>query len=153
MPVEGEHDLGYLSSEDTSGLLGEPIISFITTLRADGTPHTTPVWHIVDGDDVVVAVGRDTVKARNVGRNPSVSLCVVEGSLTRTASDPPQRWVMLNGTARISEDRVEELVRAVSYHYLGEEDGAPYVEDILGKLDFVLLRITPTRVTGFDGLE
>ena len=145
--------MGYLNRQQTDELLREPIISIITTLRADGTPHMTPVWHIVDGDEVVVAVGRDTVKARNVGRNPSVSLCVVEGSLTRTTSDPPQRWVLVDGTARISEDRVEELVRAVSYHYLGEEDGAPYVEDILGKLDFVLLRITQTQVVGFDGLE
>ena len=145
--------MGYLNSQQTDELLNEPIISMITTLRADGSPHTTPVWHLADGDEIVVAVGRSTVKARNVGRDPSVSLCVVEGSLTRTASDPPQRWVLVNGTARISEDRVEELVRAVSYHYLGEEDGAPYVEDILGKLDFVLLRITPTQVTGFDGLE
>ena len=145
--------MGYLSSQETNELLGEPIISLITTLRADGAPHTSPVWHLVDSDEVVVAVGRNTVKARNVRRNPSVSLCVVEGSLTRTASDPPQRWVLVNGAARISEDRVEELVRAVSYHYLGEDDGAPYVEDILGKLDFVLLRIAPTRVTGFDGLE
>ena len=145
--------MGYLNRQQTDELLNEPIISIITTLRADGSPHTTPVWHLVDGDEIVVAVGRDTVKARNVERNPSVSLCVVEGSLTRTASDPPQRWVLVNGTARISEDRVEELVRAVSYHYLGEEDGAPYVEDILGKLDFVLLRITPSAVVGFDGLE
>ena len=59
----------------------------------------------------------------------------------------------MNGAARISEERVEELVRAVSYHYLGPEEGAPYVEDILGKLDFVLLRITPSTVIGFDGLE
>ena len=146
--------MGYLSSEDTSGLLGEPIISFITTLRADGTPHTTPVWHIVDGDDVVVAVGRDTVKARNVAAQPvRVAMCrrrIADANGERSASALAS-W--LNGTARISEDRVEELVRAVSYHYLGEEDGAPYVKDILGKLDFVLLRITPTRVTGFDGLE
>ena len=145
--------MGYLNRHQTDELLNEPIISIITTLRADGTPHMTPVWHLVDGDEIVVAVGRNTVKTRNVRRNPSVSLCVVEGSLTRTASDPPQRWLLVDGTARISEDRVEELVRAVSYHYLGEEDGAPYVKDILGKLDFVLLRITPTRVTGFDGLE
>ena len=145
--------MGYLSRRQTDELLREPIISIITTLRADGSPHMTPVWHLVDGDEIVVAVGRNTVKARNVGRNPSVSLCVVEGSLTRTVSDPPQRWILVNGTARISEDRVEELVRAVSYHYLGEEDGAPYVEDILGKLDFVLLRISPAEAVGFDGLE
>ena len=142
-----------MNRQQTDALLREPIISMITTLRADGSPHTTPVWHLLEGDEIVVAVGRNTVKAQNVSRNPSVSLCVVEGSLTRTADDPPQRWVLLNGTARIAEDRVEELVRAVSYHYLGEEDGAPYVEDILGKLDFVLLRIAPTSVTGFDGLD
>ncbi len=106
----------------------------------------TPVWHLVDGDEVVVAVGRNTVKARNVRRNPKVALCVA-------ADESPQRWLLVNGAARISEDRVEELVRAVSYHYLGAEEGAPYVEDILGKLDFVLLRITPTEVVGFDGLE
>lgn len=145
--------MGYLNREQTDELLREPIISIITTLRADASPHMTPVWHLVDGDEIVVAVGRNTVKARNVIRNPSVSLCVVEGSLTRTANDPPQHWVLVNGAARISEDRVEELVRAVSYHYLGEEDGAPYVEAILGKLDFILLRITPTAVVGFDGLE
>ncbi len=145
--------MGYLNSQQADELLREPIISIITTLRADGSPHMTPVWHLVDGDEIVVAVGRNTVKARNVGRNSSVSLCVVEGALTRTASDPPQRWVLVDGTARVSEDRVEELVRAVSYHYLGEEEGAPYVQDILGKLDFVLLRIAPTGVTGFDGLE
>ncbi len=138
--------MGYLSSEETNGLLGEPIISFITTLRADETPHTTPVWHIVDGEEVVVAVGRNTVKARNVRNNPSVALCVA-------ADESPQRWILVNGSARISEDRVEELVRAVSYHYLGPEEGAPYVEDILGKLDFVLLRIAPSAVVGFDGLE
>ena len=138
--------MGYLSSEETNGLLGEPIISFITTLRADGTPHTTPVWHIVDGEEVVVAVGRNTAKARNVRNNPSVALCVA-------ADESPQRWILVNGSARISEDRVEELVRAVSYHYLGPEEGAPYVKDILGKLDFVLLRIAPSAVVGFDGLE
>ncbi len=145
--------MGYLNRQQTDELLRDPIISIITTLRADGSPHMTPVWHLVDGDEIAVAVGRDTVKARNVARNATVSLCVVEGSLTRKASDPPQRWVLVDGTARISEDRVEELVRAVAYHYLGPEEGAPYLRDILGKLDFVIIRIAPTRVTGFDGLD
>ena len=138
--------MGYLSKQETDDLLREPIISFVTTLRADGAPHMTPVWHLVDGDEVVVAVGRNTVKARNVRRNPNVALCVA-------ANESPQRWLLLNGAARVSEDGVEELVRAVSYHYLGAEEGAPYVEDILSKLDFVLLRITPTEVMAFDGLE
>jgi PPOX class probable F420-dependent enzyme len=138
--------MGRLSSEQTWELIGQPIISFITTIHGDGTPHVTPVWHLVDSDEVVVAVARDTVKARNVRANPQVALCVA-------ANERPQPWVLINGTARLSEERVEEIVRAVSFHYLGEEEGGPYVEDILQKLDFVMLRITPERVAGYDGLD
>ena len=138
--------MGRLSSEQTWELIGQPVISFITTMRGDGTPHVTPVWHLVDGDEVVVAVARETVKARNVRANPQVALCVA-------ANERPQPWVLINGTARLSDDRVEEIVRAVSFHYLGEEEGGPYVEDILQKLDFVMLRITLERVAGYDGLD
>ena len=138
--------MGRLSSGQAWELLGEPIISIVTTLRADGTPHMTPVWHLVEGGAVVIAVGRETVKARNVRSNPAVALCVA-------ADESPQRWLLLNGTARVSEEGVAELVRAVSAHYLGEEESGPYAEDILGKVDFVLLRIAPERIAGYDGLE
>ena len=138
--------MGYLNREQTDELLNEPIISIITTLRADGSPHMTPVWHMVEGDEIVIAVDRRTVKARNVVNNPSVALCVA-------ADESPQRWILVSGTARLSDDGALEFVRAVSAHYLGEERAGPYVEEILDKRQFALLRITPTSVVGFDGLE
>ncbi len=138
--------MGRLDSERTWELLRRPIVSFVTTLRTDGAPHMTPVWHIVDGDEVVIAVARDTVKARNIRSNPSVALCVA-------ADETPQAWLLLNGTAMLSEDGVEDTVRALATHYLGEQSAKPYIEDILKKQDFVLLRITPTRIAGYDGLE
>ena len=113
-------------------------------MRPDGTPHVTPVWHLVDGAEVVIAVARETVKARNVRANPQVAICVA-------ADQRPQPWALINGTARLSEERVEDIVRAVSFHYLGEEEGGPYVEDILQMLDFVIMRITPERIIAFDG--
>ena len=133
-----------LNTEQTWELISQPIISFVTTMREDGTPHVTPVWHLVDGDEVVIAVDRQTIKARNVRANPQVALCVA-------ADERPQPWVLINGTARLSEERVEEIVRTVSFHYLGEEEGGPYVEDILPKMDFVIMRITPERIIAFDG--
>ena len=137
--------MGRLNTEQNWELIGQPIISFVTTVREDGTPHVTPVWHLVDGDEVVIAVARETVKARNVQANPQVALCIA-------ADERPQPWLLINGTARLSEERVEETVRTVSFHYLGDEEGGPYVEDILQKIDFVLMRITPDRIIGFDGL-
>ena len=133
-----------LNTEQTWELISQPIISFVTTMREDGTPHVTPVWHLVDGDEVVIAVDRQTIKARNVQANPQVALCVA-------VDERPQPWVLINGTARLSEERVEEIVRTVSFHYLGEEEGGPYVEDILPKMDFVIMRITPDRIIAFDG--
>ena len=137
--------MGRFNSQENWELISQPIISFVTTMREDGTPHVTPVWHLVDGDEVVIAVARETIKARNVQANPNVALCVA-------ADQRPQPWVLINGTARLSEERVEEIVRTVAFHYLGEEEGGPYLEDILPKMDFVILRITPDRIIGFDGL-
>ena len=135
-----------LNAEQTWALLREPIISFITTLRADGTPHVTPVWHMVDGDELLIAVDARTVKARNVAANPNVALCVaVDAS--------PQPWVLVEGAASLVEDGAIEFVRAVTAHYLGEDRVESYLAETLPMRDFRLLRITPRRVTGWDGVE
>ena len=140
--------MGRLSDERAWELLREPIISFITTLRADGTPHVTPVWHMADADggEIVIAVARGTVKARNVRRNPAVALCAA-------ADARPQPWVLVNGEARLSDEGASDFVRAVSAHYLGADEAKPYAEDALAKIDFTLLRISPARVAGYDGLD
>ena len=139
--------MAYLNTSQIDQLLTEPIISIFTTLRPDGTPHMTPVWHLVRGDSIFVAVERTSVKARNVRNNPTVALCVA-------ANESPQRWALVNGSARVTEDAVTETVTEVSMHYVsGEEEGRAYVEKALRELDFVLLEITPTKVIGFDGVE
>lgn len=33
-------------------------------VHADGTPHVTPVWFVLDGDDVLFNTARATVKGR-----------------------------------------------------------------------------------------
>ena len=60
--------MGYLSKEQAKRLLGEPIISFLTTINSDGSPHTSPVWHLLNEDNshIWVATSKTTVKARNV---------------------------------------------------------------------------------------
>lgn len=138
--------MGRLSQQETAALLQEPHISIICTLRADGTPHMTPVWHLVDGDQIVVAVEATSVKARNVRSDPNVALCVA-------VNETPQRWLQVNGTAVLTEEGVPAIVRALSRHYLGAEEGASYAADVLRKLHFVLLSITPASMLGFDGKE
>ena len=43
---------------------------------ADGRPHVTPVWFVLDGDDVVFTTHQSGVKARALKRDPRVAMCV-----------------------------------------------------------------------------
>ncbi|WP_322780961.1 pyridoxamine 5'-phosphate oxidase family protein, partial [Frankia sp. Cas4] len=38
-------------SKDARDLLSKPLFAWVTTLRTDGSPHSTVVWIDVDGDD------------------------------------------------------------------------------------------------------
>ena len=138
--------MGKLNREEIDELLGRPLVSVVSTVRPDGTPHMTPVWHLVDGDDVVLTVDNSSVKARNVRTNPVAALTVV-------TDETPQRWLLVSGKAELSTERLEEIARKVSVHYMGEEEGIPYSKQAMKDFDFVLLRIKPTRVVGFDGEE
>ena len=138
--------MGKMTRAHTDELLREPHISIITTLRPDGTPHMTPVWHLFDGDRVIVSVEESSVKARNVRHDPRVALCVA-------TPESPQRWASVTGTAVLSKEGVAEAVRAVSVLYMGAAEGEPYAEQVLADLDFILISITPTWVMGWDGQD
>lgn len=138
--------MGYLNTAEIGQLLKEPIISIFTTLRPDGTPHMTPVWHLVRGDKIIVAVEEKSVKARNVRNNPNVALCIA-------ANESPQRWALINGRVSLTKDEVTKVVTDMSMLYVPDDGGKVYAEKVLRELDFVLLEITPTKVFGFDGVE
>lgn len=75
----------------------------LATVRADGRPHAAPIWFTLDGDDVVFATSRDTVKGRNLLRDRRAVLCVDDEVF-------PFGFVVLEGSCEISED-LEELQR------------------------------------------
>lgn len=56
--------------------MSAPPCLWLTTLRPDGSPHTTPVWFVRDADVVWVATSRAAVKTRNLEHDPRVSLAL-----------------------------------------------------------------------------
>lgn len=50
--------------------------AWLTTLRRDGSPHTTPVWFLFRDDVFWIASATVNVKVRNMLRDPRVSLAV-----------------------------------------------------------------------------
>jgi PPOX class probable F420-dependent enzyme len=85
--------------------------------RPDGRPHVTPVWFVLDGDDIVLTTGRNSVKGRALQRDPSAALCV-------DYQEPPYHFVMIEGRVALSDDP-GELVRwatAIRRRYMGPEN-------------------------------
>ncbi|AWT41706.1 MULTISPECIES: PPOX class F420-dependent oxidoreductase [Streptomyces] len=88
----------------------------LSTVRADGGPHVTPIWFLLDGDEVVFNTHNTSVKGRNLARDGRVALCVDDDR-------PPFGFVVLQGRARISEDLAElrHWAARIGARYMGEE--------------------------------
>lgn len=88
----------------------------LATVRADGSPHIAPIWFLLDGDELVFNTGEETVKGRNLARDPRVALCVDDDR-------PPFSFVVLNGQARLSEDldEIRRWATRIAARYMGED--------------------------------
>jgi PPOX class probable F420-dependent enzyme len=112
----------------------------LALVRADGRPHVTPTWFTLDGEDVVLTTHGTSMKAKAIRREPRVALCVDDQA-------PPYSYVMVEGTATLSDD-LDELRRcatAVGGRYMGADRADEFGtrNAVPGEL---LVRITPTRV-------
>ena len=103
--------------------LSKPNLARIGTLNSDGSPHVTPVWFLLGDGYVTFTTGKKTRKARNLSRDNRVCLCVDE-------RDNPNRSVVLNWNAVSLGDMTREYLLEISIHYLGEERGREYSEEM-----------------------
>ena len=53
---------------------------WLATVRPNGTPHLAPIWFVWVEGKVYVCTSVDSVKARNLQANPSVSLALENGN-------------------------------------------------------------------------
>jgi len=123
-------------------LLERPRTAKLATVRADGRPHIAPIWFDLDGAQLVFTTWHTTVKATNLRRDPRVSLCVDDEA-------PPFAFVIVEGTATLSEDLAELRMWAtrIAARYMGQAQAAAFGarNGVPGEL---LVRVQPTRIIG-----
>jgi PPOX class probable F420-dependent enzyme len=114
-------------------LLDKPTYAVLTTLNPDGSPHSTVIWLKRDGDDIVFSTARGRRKARNMERDPRISIC---------AYDParPFFYCSLEGTVTLTEDDGPELIDELSRKY----DVKPRNDQ--AAVTRLACRLTPARV-------
>jgi PPOX class probable F420-dependent enzyme len=92
-------------------------VAHVATLMADGAPHSVPMWIASEGDRVAFLSSPSSVKARNIRRDPRVSISVTE-------SDRPNSMAQVRG--RVAEivdgDRGWAIIDRIAQRYIG----APY---------------------------
>ncbi|MCP2341800.1 PPOX class F420-dependent oxidoreductase [Actinomadura rupiterrae] len=118
----------------------------VAVTRKNGAPHVTPVWFVLDGDDLLFNTALEGVKGRALARDPRVSIAVDD-------QEPPFSFVMIDGKAEIITD-MDEMLRwavAIGARYMGKEKGEEF-----GKRNAVpsecLVRVHVTKVVAQSDL-
>jgi PPOX class probable F420-dependent enzyme len=93
----------------------------LAVTRADGQPHVTPTWFVLDGEDVVLTTHETSLKGKALRRDPRACLCVDD-------QEPPYSFVVINGEVTLSEDLAElrKWAEVIGGRYMGADRAAEY---------------------------
>jgi PPOX class probable F420-dependent enzyme len=106
----------------------------VATLNPDGSPQTSMVWIARDGATVLFSTTAGRQKARNIQRDPRISLLIVD-------RQNPYRTVEIRGWAELSEDPERSLPRLLSQRYLGQ-DPPPEPPEVIR----LIVRLLPEKI-------
>jgi PPOX class probable F420-dependent enzyme len=91
-----------------------PYVGVATTVRADGSPHSTIVWVDVEDGKVSFNTARGRTKSKNLERDPRASLLMVDPTNS-------YKWVAVSGPAELTEEGADDQIDKLAKKYLGED--------------------------------
>jgi PPOX class probable F420-dependent enzyme len=130
-----------MTPEEIRAFLGHGTRTAKVATSAPGRqPHVMPVWFALDGEELVFTTRGDSVKGRNLRRNPRAAIVVDE-------EVAPYAFVHIRGHVTLSED-LEELLRfatAIGGRYMGADRAEEFGRRnaVPGEL---LVRLHPERL-------
>jgi len=104
-----------LKDKQKQFLAENPFVGTVTTLRDDGSPHSTIVWVDVEDGKVSFNTARGRAKPRHLERDPRASLLVVD-------PNDPYKWVAVSGTAELTEEGADSQIDKLAKKYLGKDE-------------------------------
>lgn len=107
-------------------LLESDALAHVATIDGDGRPQVTLAWVGIEDDEIVFATLFDQRKLRNIRRDPRVTI-----SLQGTENDPIglREYLVVRGTARITQGGAPELLQRLAHTYLGPDVEFPPIPD------------------------
>ena len=125
-------------------ILRQTLVGVISTIDKKGRPRTAPIWFHWENGSAYMFTDRNSLKWRNIKRNPYASLCV-------DWREPPYKSVILDGLIEEVDRSLYELVLLMALRYYGGEVASEFAEGYLNKeADVAVFRLAPHRITNFD---
>ena len=121
---------------DMIDLLESDALGHLATLRADGSPHVTPLWIDHDGNTILVDVRVDRIKAANMRERPAVALSIVD------PRNPYRHLDIVGKVVSWSEEGWREHMNALARRYMNVEEYPWFFEGERRQI----FRIEPTGV-------
>lgn len=91
-----------------------PFVGTVTTLRADGSPHSTIVWVDVEDGKVSFNTARGRAKSEHLEQDPRASVLVVD-------PNDSYKWVSVSGPAQLTEEGADAQIDKLAKKYMGAE--------------------------------
>jgi PPOX class probable F420-dependent enzyme len=118
-------------------LLDNANFAVVATSNTDGSPQTTVVWATYEGEELMLSTIQGRKKETNWLKDPRASVLILD-------RDDMYHYVEVRGTVSMTTEGGPELIERLSQIYTGQrytgDEGTDHIR--------VVVRVTPTRVTG-----
>jgi len=118
-------------TEAARAVLDAPHTAVLATSNADGRPQSSVIFVKRDGDTIVFSTVEGRLKARNMRRDPRVSLLVASN---------PGRYVEIRGSVEIAADPEKVLLHEMYARYMGGATPPPEPD-----AERLIVRIVPEK--------
>lgn len=138
-----------MSQATIDSFLDRDFHAILATISQAGRPQLTPIWFLYEEGRIYVSAQASTVKARNLRRNPAISICVDGGR-----GDP--RYVVLSGDATLVEPGApgqEEMRRRIIRKYSSSDAAAEAYYESIRESEAVTIVLEPDRIVSQDFSE
>jgi PPOX class probable F420-dependent enzyme len=112
--------------DSARALLESAALAHLVTLNPDGSPQVTIVWVGLDGDEIVIGHLPEHRKIRNIRNDSRVALSIETSERNATGLN---EYLVINGTARVTEGGAAELLQDLAHTYLGPEVRFPPMDN------------------------
>jgi PPOX class probable F420-dependent enzyme len=128
-----------MTPEERRQFLESHRLAVLGVERAGKPPHLSPVYYVLDGNDLLISVTKTRTKTQLVLRNGRLTLCVLHEAF-------PFPYLRIEGRGRIEEERVVETMMLIGGKMQGQplpDSMRPAIEERAKNEQRVVLRLTP----------